>query len=275
MLHPELRRRAFLRSENEVRLLAEQDSYMREELEVLRRRNRMSFYSDISPTWLMEHGERAALVMLVSLVKPKVIIEIGTRFAGSALLFANHAERVICIDIDNAVRARCQDIPNIEVVIGNSAEKVPEILSNLRSQGLDFDLALIDGDHSHEGVKRDIEAFLAVRPTRTQWLILHDTFNPIVRNGIRAVNWNVPWVHEVEIDFVPGNLMSNPHVRRQMWGGIGIAELRPADRQSPIQVEETHRLLYEASYRSSSYVPPRILERVARRAKRAIGLSGR
>jgi hypothetical protein len=92
---------------------------------------------------------------------------------------------------------------------------------------LDFGLALIDGDHSHEGVKRDVEAFLPVRPTRTQWLILHDTFNPTVRNGIRAVNWNVPWVHKVEIDFVSGNLMSNPHVRKQMWGGSGLPNFGP------------------------------------------------
>jgi hypothetical protein len=52
MLHPELRRRAFLRNENEVRLLAEQDSYMREELEVLRRTVLFRYFANLADgTW--------------------------------------------------------------------------------------------------------------------------------------------------------------------------------------------------------------------------------
>jgi hypothetical protein len=250
MLDPNLTT-AFARTEKEVVDLAAGNAYMKDELAIFRRRARMSFYAQVSPVWLMEHAERAALSMLVQLVKPRVVIEIGTRFGGSAFLFSQFAERVICIDVDNAVRARCAGVPNIEVVIGSSRQKVPEVLAALRRDGADFDLALIDGDHTADGVRADIEAFIATRPTRPAWLILHDTFNPTVRAGIKAVDWDKPWVAQVEIDFVPGNLMSDAHVSQQMWGGIGVVELSPADRAGPVDVREECRLLYEAALNAS------------------------
>jgi predicted O-methyltransferase YrrM len=129
MLPPSLTT-AFARTEKEVVDLAAANAYMKDELAVFRRRARMSFYSQVSPVWLMEHAERAALSMLVQLIKPRVVIEIGTRFGGSAFLFSQHAERVICIDVDNAVMMRCAGVPNIEVVIGSSRQKVPEILAS-------------------------------------------------------------------------------------------------------------------------------------------------
>jgi hypothetical protein len=100
-------------------------------------------------------------------------------------------------------------------------------------------------------VRADIEAFIAMRPTRPAWLVLHDTFNPTVRSGIKSVNWDKPWVSQVEIDFVPGNLMSDPHVNLQMWGGIGVVELSPVDRTSPLDIREECRLLYEAALNAS------------------------
>jgi cephalosporin hydroxylase len=261
---------AYDRTEEEVVRLASQSAYLRDELAIFRRRSRFSFYSSVSPVWLMEHGERAALSMLVNLIKPNVVIEIGTRFGGSAFLFSQTANKLICIDIDDAVRERTSGIPNIEVIIGNSTDVIPRVLSDLRNSGSDFDLALIDGDHTSDGVKADIEAFISDRPTRPCWLIMHDTFNPVVRAGIRSVNWDRPWVAQVEIDFVPGNVMHDRHVRNQLWGGIGIVELQPTDRETPLIVNEEARLLYEAALKFGSRLGT--LRKIKRRLMRLSGL---
>jgi hypothetical protein len=271
MLTPALRA-AFARTEEEVIQLASHSKYMRDELDSFRRVSRFSFYSDVSPVWLMAHGERAAQAMLLSFIKPNVIIEIGTRFGGSAFLFSQTAKQVICIDIDEAVRARTAGIPNIEVIVGNSVEEIPKVLSRLRESGSDFDLALIDGDHSADGVRADIEAFIASRPTKPCWLILHDTFNPDVRSGIRSVNWDRPWVSYVEIDFVPGVIKQDPAIHLQMWGGIGIVELQPTDRIGPLVVNEDGRLLYEAALKVTTHALRRVspLRRIARRIRKRI-----
>lgn len=261
-------RAAFERTEKEVVELATQNAHMSDELKIFRRRARFSFYSSISPVWLMEHGERAAVSMLMSLVKPKTVIEIGTRFGGSAFLFAETAKRIICIDIDEAVRSRTAGVPNIEVVIGNSINEIPRILSQLRAAGDDFDLALIDGDHSAECVKADIEAFIATRPTKPCWLILHDTFNPVVRQGIKSVNWDKPWVSQVEIDFVPGNIMHEPAVHHQLWGGIGIVELQPEHRLEPLLVNEEASILYEAARK---FTRGNLFQRIVRKIVAKIG----
>jgi hypothetical protein len=263
---------AFERTESEVVGLAAKSSYMSDELKGFRRLSRMSFYAGVSPVWLMAHGERAAISMLTTLIKPKIVIEIGTRFGGSAFLFSETAERVICIDIDSAVRDRTAGVSNIEVTIGDSADEIPKILSDLRRNGDDFDLALIDGDHSAAGVRADIEAFIASRPTRPCWLILHDTFNPTVREGIRSVDWDKPWVSQVEIDFVPGDLKKDPAIFRQMWGGIGVVELQPTDRSEPLIVNEASGLLYEAALRRSSHAANAVnqMRRIARHIKRRL-----
>jgi len=269
MLSPALRA-AFDRTEKEVIELASHSPYMKDELDGFRRVSRMSFYNTVSPVWLMAHGERAALTMLVSMIKPTVAIEIGTRFGGTAFLFSEAAKQVICIDIDEAVRARTEGVSNIEVIIGNSVEEIPKVLSKLRSAGSDFDIALIDGDHSANGVKADIEAFIASRPTKPCWLILHDTFNPEVRSGIRAVNWDRPWVSCVEIDFVPGIIKQDPAIYFQMWGGIGVVELQPKDRVGPPLVNEEARLLYEAALKVTSHATRTVspLRKLVRRIRK-------
>jgi hypothetical protein len=274
MVSPALRE-AFDRTEKEVIGLASQSEYQHGEFSVCCRRNRFAFYSSVSPVWLMEHGERAALSMLADLIKPKIVIEIGTRYGGSAFLFAEKAGRVICIDIDEKVRERVAGISNIEVLIGRSVDAIPRVLSDLRQNGSDFDLALIDGDHSTEAVTADIEAFIATRPTRPCWIILHDTFNPWVRAGIRSVDWNKPWVSQVEIDFVPGNIMPEGFVHLQMWGGIGVIELQPHDRTGPLLVNEEGKLLFEAALKVTGHAtrPVSPIRRLVRNIRRKMKTS--
>ena len=242
---------------------ARESEYMARERDLFRERNRFSFYHDLSPLWLMDHAERAGIIMLLELIRPKVIIEIGARFAGSTLLFSRAADKVYVIDIDPALKTRCEPLRNVEVRIGDSRRLAGELASELRDRGESWDLALVDGDHSAAGVRADLDALLADRPLGPCWISMHDSFNPECRQGILAANWQKPWVHAVEIDFTIGNLMSSPHVFRRMWGGISLAELRPEDRTGPLEVKQTAKLTFDACLAESYHIVPPLWRRIA------------
>jgi hypothetical protein len=236
---------------------ARSSRYFEEELKVFDERSAFSFYEGLNPVWLMEHAERAAMFLLMTRIRPQVVIEIGARYAGATYLFAQFARKVYAIDIDPAVVERCSHLKNVEVLLGDSQELIPRLLDKLEASGEGWDFALVDGDHSADAVRKDLNALLARRPIRRAWISMHDSFNPECRRGIRDANWSQPWVHHVELDFVPGQLMWQPHVERNMWGGVSLAEIRPEDRKTAtIGVRENSRLLFEAALKDSVYAAP-------------------
>jgi hypothetical protein len=56
--------------------------------------------------------------------------------------------------------------------------EVPRLLAALEAVGRPVDFALVDGDHSAEGVRRDLESLLASPTTGRTRIVLHDTMNP-------------------------------------------------------------------------------------------------
>ena len=228
--------------------------YGEEELKVFDERSAFSFYDGLNPVWLMEHAERAAMYLLMSRIRPQVVIEIGARYAGSTFVFSQFARKVYVFDIDAAVVERCRHLKNVEVIVGDSSELIPAFMERLDTSGEGWDFALVDGDHSAEAVRKDLDALLARRPRRPAWISMHDSFNPECRRGIRQANWSLPWVHHVELDFVPGQLMWQPHIENQMWGGVSLAEIRPEDRPTKnIEIRENSRLLFEAALKNSAH----------------------
>ncbi len=84
--------------------------------------------------WQMGFGERAALVGLLSEIRPKVAIEIGTAEGGSLRRIAHHSERVLSFDLlepDPALR----ELPNVEFFVGDSHRLLPEQLAKLSAEG--------------------------------------------------------------------------------------------------------------------------------------------
>src|SRR5437868_8530331 len=58
--------------------------------------------------WEMSPSEQVALVFLLEYLRPKVAIEIGTRFGGSLQVLSHFSDRVYSLDIDAEVPSRLE-----------------------------------------------------------------------------------------------------------------------------------------------------------------------
>lgn len=250
-------------------------AYGKDELKSFRAGAAFSFFEGLNPVWLMSTSDKAALYFMMARIRPQVVIEIGSRYAGSTYVFSQFAKKVYVVDIDPAVASRCHHLENVEVLIGDSSKLVPPLIERLNDSGEGWDFALVDGDHSSEGVRNDLNAVLEKRPLRRGWIAMHDSFNPTCRKGIKDANWNKPWVHFVEVDFVPGDLQSRSSTRGvEMWGGISLAEVRPEDRSSrEVEIKEHSRLVFDVACLHSIPRPKGLLERGVNKLKRIMRLN--
>ena len=193
-------------------------------------------YLPYDSNWQMDPGERLAVAALLAHLRPKVSLEIGSKYGGSLAVLSRHSDRVISLDIDPEVPTRLARFTNVEFVIGDSRKTLPATLARLRAEKALLGFALVDGDHSAAGVRDDCRAFLAERPIAPLYVLMHDSFNPDVREGILAAGWeSCPFVHAFELDLVPGS-MKHPPLVRELWGGLGLAVLKPEDRKGPLEM---------------------------------------
>jgi hypothetical protein len=189
----------------------------------------------------MSFGERAALEGVLAIVKPALAIEIGTAEGGSLRRVAAHSEVVHSFDLvpppDDVV-----GLENVSFHTGDSHELLPRFLSELEQRGESADFVLVDGDHSAEGVKRDLEDLLASSAIRRTAIVIHDTANGIVRGGVDAVSYeSFPSVSYVELDFVAGYMFREPTLRHELWGGLGLVVV---DDQHPGEGREIRQSRY-------------------------------
>ena len=112
--------------------------------------------------------------------------------------------------------------------------------------------ALVDGDHSTEGVRKDIDNLLRFRPTIPFYIVMHDSLLPSCRDGLKQANWTAnPHIHAVELDFVPG--IVNParssatnSAAEWRW------DLTPARRQGRFEITARSELTLQAVMASLS-----------------------
>ena len=134
--------------------------------------------------WMMSPAEQIAMVYLLEHLRPRVGIEIGTRFGGSLQVLAKYCDHVFSLDIDPDIPRRLAGKHcNVEYVIGPSRETLPPLLRRLSAEEAQVGFILVDGDHSAAGVEADINNILAYRPVVPFFLIMHDSFNPDCRQG--------------------------------------------------------------------------------------------
>ncbi len=224
--------------------------------------------------WQMTRCEKYAFASILEAARPEVAIEIGTYQGGSLQLIAKHAEKVYSIDTSSDPGERLADhFDNVEFITGDSKQWIPAVLEKITAAGEKLGFVLIDGDHSAEGVRSDIDAVLQYVPTRPIYIVFHDSFHPASREGILAAKWGLcEHVHYVEVDFIPGVYhyeAFDTAKPRSMYGGLALAVMLPERRSDPLVIHQSQRGLFETVLPHSRHAPRRqpieFLKRVKRR----------
>jgi hypothetical protein len=224
----------------------------------------------------MTRWEKYGFASILEAARPKVAIEIGSYKGGSLQIIARYAEKIYSIDLDPSLKERLgHDLPNVEFLTGDSRQILPALLSRIMKSGEELGFVLIDGDHSTEGVRSDINNILRYMPVRPVFIVFHDSFNPDCRKGILTADWSAcDHVHYLEVDFVPGVYhfeAFDTSPPRSMFGGLAVALMRPEGRVGPLSIHQCQKGLFETVFVSSSHAPTRkssLLIRALRRAKR-------
>ncbi len=172
------------------------------------------------PVWQMSLGERAAVEGVLAQLKPSLAIEIGSMEGACLRHIAAYAEEAHSFDLHPPTL----ELPgNVTLHTGDSHELLPAFLASLAEQGRNVDFALVDGDHTPEGVCRDVQDLLDSRAVAHTVILIHDSANERVRQGLEAVHFAAwPKVTHVELDWIPGQLFAEPALRNELWFGLAL-----------------------------------------------------
>jgi len=169
----------------------------------------------------MSNGERSALEGVLTKLKPGLAIEIGTAGGASLGVIASHAGEVHSFDLFEPAR-RARDLAHVTLHTGDSHELLPRVLDDFTRARRNVDFVLVDGDHSAEGVRRDLENLLGSPALVDSTILIHDTSHPTVRTGVEAVDFAAyDKVVAVELDWISGYIFCDPHFSYELWGGLG------------------------------------------------------
>jgi len=240
--------------------------------------NSPSFVFDqLALEWQMTRCEKFAFAALLEESKPQVAIEVGTYRGGSLQVISKYAQKVYSLDINaESQKALAPLFSNVDFKVGDSKEMLPDLVQQIQSKGENVGFILIDGEHTSNGVRRDINAVLQIKPQRPIYLVMHDSFNPECRRGMLAADWqSCPFVHFVEIDFVPGVFHFDAFDTAQaksMWGGLALAQLLPTQRTEPLTIHQSQKGLFDTVFSHSCYAPPKpaARESIASKIKRKL-----
>jgi hypothetical protein len=170
--------------------------------------------------WQMSLGERAAIEGVLAQLRPLLAIEIGSMEGACLRRIAAYAQEVHSFDLTPPTLA----LPdNVTLHTGDSHELLPEFLAELAAAGRTVDFVIVDGDHTPDGVRRDLEDLLDSPSLARTVILIHDTANERVRAGLDAVRFAAwPKVARVELDWLPGQLFAEPALHNELWYGLGL-----------------------------------------------------
>lgn len=187
--------------------------------------------------WQMSHPERMAVAHLLQRIRPKLAIEVGTYQGGSLSLISRFSGWVYSLDIDPKIPAKFAQFTNTTFITESSVTSLPALLARLQAEHAPLEFMLIDGDHSAEGVRCDLNAVLKYQPAREMFVLLHDSFNPECRRGMLAAEWSTArHVAFADLDFIHGKVVQQGGpFDGELWGGLALLVLHP-DPQPPVQL---------------------------------------
>jgi hypothetical protein len=190
--------------------------------------------------WQMSLGERAAVEGVLAQLRPALAIEIGSADGACLQRIAAHAGEVHSFDLVAPGRPVAD---NVALHTGDSHRLLPAFLHELADAGRNVDFVMVDGDHTPEGLRRDLEDLLDSRAVAQTVILIHDTANERVRSGVDAVHFKAwPKVAHVELDWIPGQLFAEPALRNELWYGLGLVLVDAA------QPSYRHGSVYERRY---------------------------
>ncbi|MBF0529413.1 MAG: glycosyltransferase [Deltaproteobacteria bacterium] len=197
--------------------------------------------------WQMNDSERLALTALLARHRPQCSIEVGTYMGGSLSLISQYSDIVFSVDMDPSITAKANQFKNVSFLTGRSALILPILFKKLDKYNIPLDFILIDGDHSANGIRDDINCLLSYIPKKPFFCMMHDSFNPECRKGMLSGDWtSSPYVHWIDIDFIPGRIIENPGpTQGEMWGGFGLAYFTPTPRSGDLQVRCSAEMMFQ------------------------------
>jgi len=216
------------------------------------------FYSDFKVDenleWQMSRAEKYCLINILEHIRPNVAIEIGTYKGGSLQVLNKLAQHVYSIDISSAPeKFLASKFPKVNFRIGESHSTIRNVFQEIEQIGLTLDFILVDGDHTTKAVRQDLEAILSYPHKHPITIILHDSFNPQSRKGIKSVNYmNYPSVSYVELDYITGSFWHN-NTYREMWGGFAMIKIDPLNKM-PLRFMASQENLFRRAYWSSIHI---------------------
>jgi hypothetical protein len=185
---------------------------------------------DPSP-WQMTLGERAALEGVLSQLHPRLAVEIGTAEGGSLRRIAAHSGHVHSFDLVRPDPSMA-DLENVTLHTGDSRVLLAKALEGFAERGDNVDFALVDGDHTADGVEHDMRQLLASEAVSRTVIVAHDTLNDDVRAGLRRIDYaSDPKVAYFDLDFVGGHLSRGGDFDGQLWGGFALVLVDVKPRQ--------------------------------------------
>lgn len=174
-----------------------------------------------------ERDEIVQLAKFVYELQPQVIVEIGTKFGGTFMIW-NEVSTGLKISIDlvegihGGVSRNETDLRNLKFkekygdscifIEGNSHDQSTYDLLVEHLNGKTIDFLFIDGDHTYEGVKRDYEMYSEL-VSDNGYIGFHD-INDTLRHRERNVYVGKLW-NELHGDKIEFNVNSD-------WAGIGV-----------------------------------------------------
>lgn len=235
---------------------------------------------DMKLHWQMTRCEKYAFHSLLAHIQPEVAIEIGTYKGGSLQVISKYAGHVHSVDISTQYQPELDGrFDNVDFHYGDSKKLLPPLMQKIAGSGKHLEFVLIDGDHTTEGVRSDINTVLQYQPKKPMYIVFHDSFHPPCREGILLADWqDSPYVHYVEVDYVPGVFHYegfDTAPPRSMYGGLCVARLEPEPRKGPLKIHQSQKGLFDTVYEQSMHKPqPASVYRKARslagRVKRKI-----